>query len=175
MHKHLPITLLCTYVLLSVLLAAFQGIPLTYGSAEKYIAQATIQLARSNGFAKNALLLQTEKENTQALSDLQVALPLFVGEQTYLLQSRSSDLQNANGPYLALTTATQLFIEQRDPLQIAIILTNSRSYNVAMNSFLVLLQQHADDFNLRLVGIQEVVLVLSIFVFIAVQRRTRHA
>lgn len=169
MKKHgiIRLILLVTSTLLFLLLAASLFIPLSYGSTDQYISNATLQLARSNGFAKNALLLQygTKTDQAQAISDLQVALPLFESEQNILLlthdQNAQATLQAARGNYLAIVDAVSILISHGetsvDPTQVSIIGMNSRGYNTTMNSYLLILQNQANDFNTHLVVFQEII------------------
>lgn len=159
-------TLLIFYGLLVTLLILALLIPLSYGSAEAYIGQASLQLARSNALAKNALILEygPAESQAQAQSDLQVALPLFVGEENKILRNKNTGvqdiLQEAQSNYLALVVATTAIINHPaiDPRQVAIIVENSRAYNTIMNRYLDALAQQANDFNAHLVLFQEIIL-----------------
>lgn len=169
-YRLFRLTLLIASTLLSVILILALLVPLSYGSAESYIGEASLQLARSNGFAKNALILEhgPPADQAEALSDLQVSLPLFVDEQNKLQRNSNQGVQDmlsqAQGNYLALVTATTTIINQPspDPTQVVIIIDNSRAYNTVMNRYLMALEQQANDFNAHLVLFQESITVLLI-------------
>lgn len=178
MQKHIiPRILLFAISILFALLVLALLIPLSYGSAEAYIGQASLQLARSNGFAKNALILEfgPADKQTQALSDLQVALPLFVNEQAAIQRNSNTNVQaillQAQGNYLALVASVTELTSQAsvDPKQVAIVIDSSRAYNTAMNQYLSALQQQANDFNMHLVLFQEVITALIIVCFVWLQ------
>lgn len=168
--KNFRLIILVTSALLFILLGLFELVPLSYGSAEQYISQATMQSARSAAFAKNALLLQhdTAGQQLNALSDLQIALPLFEQEQATLLRDHDSGIQaallDARPSYLALDTAVKalLSLDQAriDLQEVEIIVLSSRTYNVAMSNLYVILQNQANDFNFHLVGTQGIVTAL---------------
>lgn len=163
-------------IALFVLLAVSQTVPLSYGSTGQYIYQASLQLARSNGFAKNVLVLQygMTDQQTQALSDMQVSLPLFVDEQNTLLRSNQQDtqtvLQQARSDYLALVVAVTTVINHTesliDPKQVAIIEANSRAFDIIMNQCLLILQNQANDWNVHLVLFQEIITALLAVCFV---------
>lgn len=164
-YNIIRLILLITGALLFLLLAGSLLAPRSYDSSEQY--QATLQLARSNGFAKNALLLEygSKADQAQAISDLQVSLPLFENEQNTLLRDQDQNAQTAllasRGNYLAVVAAVSVLIKHDDTpvdsAQVSIIVMNNRAYNIAMNSYLLILQNRANDFNTHLVIFQEVI------------------
>jgi hypothetical protein len=163
--------------ILSVILILALLVPLSYGSTNSYIGTASLQLARANGFAKNALILEygPVSRQAQALSDLQVALPLFEAEQMVILhnndQGQQDVLSQNQGNYLSLVTATSAITSEStiDPLQVAIIVDSSRVYNMGMNAYLMALESQANDFNLHLVLFQESIAVIVIILVVSLE------
>ena len=172
-----------TCVLLIAILIGFEAVPITAGSDAQYIYQASAQRARSQIFAKSAYVLKyrPDGERSQAISDLQVTLPLFEQEQTVLLANSAPDVQNIlqtiRPDYLALVTAVQSILAHpnaANAIEIDIVLSHERPYLLTSNSLLTLLQRHSDDRTSQLFYIKvfiEALLVTLIVLSIFTTRR----
>lgn len=134
----------CLFLLLIV--AGFQAIPLTISTAQ--ISQADLQRTRCEIIAKSALILayRPAAEHVQAISDLQVVLPLFQQEQTTLASYHSDTLQayllQAQPDYFAIVKAAQNILTNKDKpvvdmVQVNIILAHEQNYLHAMDELLI--------------------------------------
>ncbi len=162
-------------VLLIAILIGFEAIPITQESDTQYINQASLQRVRSQIFVKSVYVLRyrSDGERVQAISDLQVVLPLFQQEQSILLGNNAMDvqaaLQNEQPDYLALVTAVQTILAHpNDPnlLQIDIVLSHERSYLHGADSLVKILQQHADELVFQLFCIEVFIEVLIVIVLV---------
>src|SRR6266568_7308186 len=99
-------------ILLILVLIAFESI-LPLVDASSYMNQAGLQRTRSDVLALAMLTLEYRpvSEHAQAISNLQVTLPIFEAEQTLLDANQSSDeqllLQQMRGDYLAIVASAQ--------------------------------------------------------------------
>jgi len=160
--------LLIAEALLFLLLAAFIAFPLSYGSTSEYVGNASLQLSRCQRLAKNALIMQygTRDEKTQALSDMQVFLPLFSTEQDKLARNRDASAQSAlieaRPSHRAIVAAASAIIasDKVDARQVSIVVENSRKYNDAMHEYLLILEHQATDSTRKLIIVQEITLLL---------------
>jgi hypothetical protein len=175
-------------LVLSLLLIGFQSILVIQGSTALAIDNAGLQRSRSTAIAKNALILayRTDiKERVQAISDLQVIVPLFEQEQGVLNSYRPTDIQllmsSSRSDYLALDAALKSIILHQDrpidQIQVDIILAHTTSYNVAINQVVIAIQNHVDD-EVRMLFLIEVVIdalliILAIVLFVSVLRMTK--
>lgn len=140
----------CLFLLL--LIAGFQAIPLTVSNAQ--VIQADLQRTRCELIVKSVLILayRPTAEHTQAISDLQVVLPLFEQEQAILVSYHSDSIQTyllqAQPDYLAIIKATQNILAQKDKpvdmVQVNIILDHEQGYFHSMNELLIYGQQRLD-------------------------------
>jgi hypothetical protein len=170
-------------VLLIAILVGFEAVPITTGSDVQYINQAALQRVRSQVFAKSvyALKYHTDGERAQAISDLQVTLPLFEQEQAVLLSNSAPDVQMTvqatRSDYLALVTAIQSILTHpttSNSIEIDIVLSHERGYLTTSNTLITMLQKHADDRILQLFCIKafiEALVVILIILSIFVTRR----
>lgn len=164
-----------TNMFLVMLLVGFQVLPWFQGSDSQYITQAGLQRTRSQAFVSAALTLVSRPfaEKTQALSNLQVALPLFEQEQATLLANPMPTIQlfvtQARPDYLALVAAVHALlanpntINQVDPIQVNIIVAHASPFSVTITSIITALQQQIDARTANLFII-EVVIALLILV-----------
>jgi len=159
--------LLIAVSLLFLLLAAFIAFPLSYGSTTEYAGNASLQLSRCQRLAKDALIMQhgTQEEKTDALSDMQVLLPLFSAEQDRLARNRDSlaqaSLIEARPSHRAVVAAASAIVASgAEPVQVSILVSNSGEYNDAMHEYLLILEHQATDATRSLVIVQGVTLLL---------------
>lgn len=121
-----------------ILLTGFETLPLShYGT--NYLNNADTQRVRSQVLLKSALTLEYRpaSEHPQAISDMQVALPLFIQEQNILAQNPNVDIQQkvqaANPDYQAMIAAAQRIIttpsgKPVDPVQVDILIGHNRDF-----------------------------------------------
>jgi len=159
--------LLFAVSVLFMLLAAFVAVPLLYGSTTEYTGNASLQLSRCQRLAKDALIMQhgSKEEKTDALSDMQVLLPLFSAEQDRLARNRDTDAQaalvRARPAFRAIVAAASAIVaSDTEPVQISILVEHSGDYNDAMHEYLLVLEHQATDFTRSLVIAQGVTLLL---------------
>ena len=166
-----------------LLLAGFQSIPMLSASSAQTINQAGLQRTRVELIAKSALILanRPESEHIQALSDLQVVLPLFEQEQADLSHNPYGDvqvmLQSIRGSYLAIDTAARSILAHKDRVeieQIQIILSKNQDYRAGINQIVTALQVHADDqlhqlFSIEII-LDALLLILALFLLYVLDR-----
>ncbi len=174
-----------TGVLFLLLLMGFQAVPVAGCDETLYVEQASLQVIRSQVLARAALVLEyrSDVEKAQAMSDMQVTLPLFEQEQSFLLTSRALDvqllLQSARSDYLALIDAVQTILTHAnspvDPVQVNIVLAHNMLYSHTMGQLLTLLLRQASDQVWQLFIIEiiiEFILLAITGVFLVVINRT---
>lgn len=143
-------------IVLIILLIAFESL-LPLVDASSYLNQAGLQRTRSDVLALAMLTLEYRpaSEHAQAISNLQVTLPIFKSEQD-LLQANgnnSSDeqllLQQMKGDYLAIVAASQSVIDNPskpvDPTQVNIIMAHKDGYRSTMNLLQTVLIHHVEN------------------------------
>lgn len=175
-------------VFLLLIMLAFEAIPVVQPSAANAIYQAGLQGTRSQVITKDMLILETQTDQesrSQAISDLQVLLPLFEQEQSTLTSYRLTDvnvlMSNARSDYLALDAAVKATIANSnksvDKTQVDIVLAHNTSYLHTMNQVVVALQGHVDDENLHLFIIEAIIdgllILLSIIFFFVIKSITK--
>ena len=137
-------------LLLFLLLMSFQWFAYVDGSSTEAINQAGLQRVRGQALAKSALLIEyVPTLRVVALSDMQVALPLFEQEQNVLLQNQDRDIQSllldARPNYLALVAATKSIVANPEsvttPDQVAIILLANKPSAMTLNTIVVTMSQ----------------------------------
>jgi hypothetical protein len=156
------IVVFCIFLLL--FLAGFQSIWVLAGSASGIMIQTSVQRARAQAIAKDALILayRPESEHTQAVSELQNLLPRFeqtqkglvVGDASIQLPNRvPDDIQ----PYVAATqfdfaamdTAARKLLTPADghvdTIQVDIVLAHEHGYSTAMSAVVSAWQARIDS------------------------------
>lgn len=141
-------------MLLLLVLAGFAAVPVTGQSNSAALSQASVQPVRCAAMTANDLVLlyRPTTEHAQAISSLQVALPLFEQEQQTLLANPDTEvqwlLQQARPDYLAMVQAEQEIIAHPNDAQLAtqvtIVLAHERGYLLTMNQLVFTLQQQDD-------------------------------
>jgi hypothetical protein len=127
---------LIVFLLLFVLIG-LEIVPLGIGNDTAYLYQATIQGARCQTFAKSTFVLAYRPvlERTQALSDVQLVLPLFQQEQATLSKNTNasvhSQTQAARSEYQTMSRAAQALITNPekaiDPILVNTIVSHASS------------------------------------------------
>jgi hypothetical protein len=155
-------TLALTLFLLLALIG-FEILPITNGNDDLVVMQqANFQLARNEFIAKDALVLayRPATYHSQAISELQVQLPVFQQVQMGLLHGDSllglpaaSDgahnaLLAAQPDYLAIVAALKALVSHPDgapdPIYVDGIMQHEGLYVAAMYQVVTLLQQDAE-------------------------------
>ena len=142
-------------IVLLLLLAGFQALPLSHYEVN-YLNSAETQRVRSQILVKSALTLayRPAAEHSQAISDMQVVLPLFIQEQQALNANRSADVQQAvqlaRSDYSALVSSSQSIIAHADKpidrLQVDILVAHNHGFvNAETEVIAVLLNHEAAD------------------------------
>ncbi len=144
-----------TCLALLLLLTGFESLPLSHYATD-YLNGANIQCVRSQVLVKSALTLEYRPaaEHAQAISDMQVVLPLFIAEQDTLARNHNADLQQAvqfaHGDFLALVSAAQNIINQAksnakiDQTQVNILIMHNRGYLTAQNEIVAVIVAHEE-------------------------------
>lgn len=147
--------ILLSCIALLLLLAGFQALPLSHYEVN-YLNSAETQRVRSQIIVKSALTLayRPVAEHAQAISDMQVILPLFIQEQQTLDANRNADVQQAvqlaRSDYLALVSSAQSVITHAnkpiDHIQVDILVAHNRGFvNAETEVITVLLNHEAAD------------------------------
>lgn len=155
---------LVTMIVLLLLLAAFQAVWVTHGSATPLLTQVGLQRTRSQRIAKDVLILAyrpSSEEKTLALNELQATLPLFQQTQAGLQAGDDSlglpkrppqDVQfvliQSQLDYALFLNAAKMILahpQQVDSAQVQIVLDQERSYTQTMSNVVTLWSQHIDD------------------------------
>lgn len=149
---------LALMVVLLLLEAGFQAIPLFTSATQ--VAEASAQRTRCEVIAKSVLILayRPASEHVQAISDLQVVLPLFLQEQSVLASYRNETIQTyivqMQPNFLAIVKAAQNILARKDkPVdmdQVAIIVSHERDYVSTMSQLLTYGLQRLDSRTLQL-------------------------
>lgn len=170
-------------MLLILVLIAFESIlPLVDSSS--YMNQAGLQRTRSDILALAMLTLEYRPsvEHAQAISNLQVTLPIFEKEQNLLNSNNDSDeqllLQQMRGDYLAIVTSAQTVVDDPnkpvDPVQVNIMMAHKDAYRSTMNLLVNVLVSHAESLTWRIFLIETgigILLVGIIASFLAIYER----
>lgn len=149
----MPKTILRTAMLFCIamllLATGFEAIPLRWTFAE--FKQAEQQEVRAEIITKDVLILayRPASEHAQAISDLQVDLPLFEQEQVYLATIQDEQTQQyvllARPDFLAIDQAGRAALAQKSAsIEAEILLAHDRSYVYEMNDLLSYAQSHLD-------------------------------
>lgn len=175
MHR---IIFIARIVLLLLLIVIF--IPEAMSRPVAGLVNAELQQARCERIAKDALILQYRPaiEQPQAISELQVLLPVFQQEQVALTSYPDSQVQllvlQSNSDYLPMVDAVKSIIaNQGKPIranQVDIILLHEHSYEVAANQIVMLMQQDLTAQSTQIFGIAFGIILLSI-VLVVISRR----
>jgi hypothetical protein len=129
--------ILLTCVVLLLLLSGFESLPLGHYGTD-YLQSVEAQRTRSQIFTKDALILEygTAAEQPQAISDMQVSLPLFIQEQNVLINNPNSavrqKVEDAQPDYRAIVQATQAILAHPtkpvDPVQVDILVAHNGNF-----------------------------------------------
>lgn len=144
--------LICVLV---IVLMGLEVVPLEIEKEAAYLNQAGLQRLRCEIVTKSALVLayRPDGEKTAALSDLQIAVPLFQQEQATLLMNGhaavSRSAQQATSEYTIMSAAAQaLLIQERKAVSLATvstIITHASKCEAVMNSIVVVLQHQIEQ------------------------------
>lgn len=189
LRHHLIISIVAA-ILLLIILAGFQALPVFQDNSAEVVNDAGLQRTRCQIIAKSVYVLayRPKAEHAQAVSDLQTTLPLWQQEQENLTSSVTSDvlplLQDARSNYLAIAAATKAILAQPDqspdPIQIDIVANSNRDYTRTMNQVNILLVRQAEIRERGLLFFESlidlIVLSLAVVALVRVLRaRTREA
>lgn len=162
--KHAAFIIFPSTIVLLLLLAGFQALPLGSLSIDA-MRNVGLQQTRSQVIAKNALIIcyvSDQFTRTQAIGDLEVALPQFEAQQATMSNYRDPGLQSiisqSRADYLAIDVAAKMVLAQSsgvvDKDQMSIILVHSHSYSGTLSQVALALQQAATDALLRIFYIE---------------------
>ena len=162
-------------ILLILVLVAFESI-LPLVDASSYMNQAGLQRTRSDVLALSMLTLEYRpvSEHAQAISNLQVTLPIFEAEQTLLDSNQSSDeqllLQQVRGDYLAIVASAQTVVNAPDkpvdPVQVDIMQRHKDMYRSTMNLLVTVLVHHVENLTWTLFYIESGIEVLLLCIML---------
>jgi hypothetical protein len=143
-----------TIVLLMLLLVWFEIVPAQSERDAQSIVNAGFQRERSRLFVNSvyALCYRSHAEKAQAMSDLQITLPLFQDEQALLATNPDPAVQRlvqqARPDYLALVSAVHILIAHpNEPVnqdELAVVLFHDQRFFLPMDALTTVLQQHAE-------------------------------
>lgn len=145
-----------------VLLACSEVLPLGHYGTD-YLQSVESQRTRAQLFVKSALLIQygTVAERPQAISDIQVSLPLFIQEQNLLASNPNPDVaqkvSDAKPDYQAIVSATQTILAHStklvDPVQVAILVAHDHGFLLAETQVLTTISAnlHSAQFDVFLI------------------------
>lgn len=163
-------------IALLLLLSGFESLPLAhYGTT--YLQNADAQRVRSQVLVKSAFILayRPTAERPQAISDMQVTLPLFIQEQTLLTNNPNPDVQqsaiNTNADYAAIVSATQKILAQPitkpvDPVQVDILCAHNRDFLINETQTISIIQAHEQSEQFFLFMIEVILDLLLLFLAI---------
>lgn len=181
---------LCIFLLIA--LAVSEAIPITNGNNDSVIQQqASFQLARDEFLVKDifALAYRPATARAQAVSEIQIQLPIFQKTQTGLMNGDPSlslpanpsngvkaALLDAHPDYLAMVAAIQIILAHPDatpdPIQVSIVAGHERPYTAAMYTVVTLLQQEAQTrviqllvLKMTLIGLVIILVLLKYLLF----------
>lgn len=141
--------ILITCVALLLLLTGFETLPPGHYGTD-YLQNVEAQRTRSQIFTKSALLLEygTVADRPQAISDMQVSLPLFIQEQNLLANNPNpavhQKVSDTKPDYQALVQAVQAILAHPnrpvDPTQVAILVAHNGNFLLAETQVLTTIQ-----------------------------------
>lgn len=165
--------------LLLLLIVIF--IPLALSRPVAGLVSAELQQARCERIAKDAMILQyrTPDEQPQAISELQVLLPVFQQEQSAIQSYPDSQVQllvlQSNADFTPMVDAVKSILANQgkpvDPTQVDIILAHEHSYEVAANQIVMLMQQNLNTQGTQIFGMELAIILVSIGLTIVNWRR----
>lgn len=185
------LTALSVSIFLLIVLIGFELLPITMGNDDFVILQqANLQVVRVQLLAKNVLILEYRSElyHTQAVNELQTALPNFRATQSGLLNgdpvlglpdNPPDDVRNSlnavRPDYNAIVAAVDNILlhpnnNPPDLIQVNIVLQHERGYMTAMYQVASLLQSDAETRKIELLIIK-----ISLIGIIGVVAILRHA
>ena len=133
-----------------------------------YENQAGLQRTRATVLAQDMLALEYLPLSThaQALSSLEITLPLFIQEQTILQQDQAVDTKifivQSQADYLSIVAAVQATLKRPedpvDPIQVDIVSTKSVSYRSSINQAVTVIVSHSETSNIILFFVKTFVL-----------------
>ena len=126
-----------------ILLVGFETLPLHVDDDLALVAQSSTQGIISQRIAKDALLMQygTTAERIQAVSELEIMLPIFESRQAILandptIRQVQPLLLSAKADFVSIDTAAHMLLSHADrsadPVQVQIILLHEPSYLFSM-------------------------------------------
>jgi len=168
MSKFFTLLVISGFIALS-LLAVFEFFPL-FANYTAYNYQVALQLAREQAIETATIELSTQpNQHSNALSNLEVALPLFEQEQNILLQIKNTDdtvlVQESLPNYKAIDTAAKIILANPahiDSTQVTIILQKGQGYRTAINELGNLIVLHSEEAILMQL-ILKIGLILALF------------
>lgn len=141
-------------ILLMLLLLWFEAIPNQSERDAQSIVNAGFQRERSRLFVNSmyALRYRSRVEKAQAMSDLQITLPLFQQEQALLATNSDRDIQRlvqqARPDYLSLVSLVHFCVAHpNEPInqdELAAVLWHDQRFFLPMDTLTTVLQQHAE-------------------------------
>jgi hypothetical protein len=164
-------------VFLLLVLIGFELLPIMVGNDDFVILQqANLQVTRAQLLAKDVLVLEYRSDlyHTQAVNELQTALPNFRASQAGLLtgdhslglpgnppDSVRNSLNAARADYIAIVAAVDNILlhpnnNPPDPVQVNIVLQHERAYAIAMYQAATLLQSEAETKKIQLLAIKSI-------------------
>lgn len=157
-------------ILLIIMQIAFELL-LPFVDASSYLNQAGLQRTRSDVLALAMMTLEYRpvSERAQAISNLQVTLPLFESEQDLLNANASTSdeqllLQQMKGDYLAIVASAQSVVDVPskivDSIQVNIIMMHKDAYRSTMNLLQTVLVHHVENLTWTLFYIESGIGVL---------------
>lgn len=178
-----------TCIALLILLGLFQSVWELGGSASSIMVQCGLQRTRMQAITKDVLILayRPTADHAQAISELQIVLPLYEQTQRGLQMGDTALMLPAHVPetvqtlmiasqsdYLAIDTAAKKIIAHSDglvdPIQAQIILSHEHSYAVEMTQVNNAWQLQIDGAFLHIFliesGITSLVIILLLLLYV---------
>ena len=183
-------------ILLVLVLSGFLALPLD-NREFALVSQVGLQRTRAEVIVKDVMVLayRPESEHAQAISQLQLALPIWQQVQDALINGKGNRSLGipANAPgdvalqvaaaqpdYSAILVAAQTILTAAtnnnpvDPIQVDIVMQHERDYVLMMSQVSTLYQQHIDDFNVQIywirLGIALALLAIAVGFLVVVER-----
>lgn len=178
-----------TCIALLILLGLFQSVWVLGGSASSIMIQCGLQRTRMQAITKDVLILayRPTSDRAQAISELQIALPLWeqtqrglqMGDTVLQLPIQVPEIVQAlmtasQSDYLAIDTAARNIVAHTaspiDPIQLQIILSHEHSYAVEMTQVNNAWQLQIDGAFLHIFliesGITSLVIILLLLLYV---------
>lgn len=152
MSKFFTLLVISGFVALA-LICLFEFFPL-FANYTAYNYQVALQIAREQAIETAALELVHTQNQQQAISTLEVTLPVFEQEQATLTQIQNTDdkqlVQESMPNYKYVDTAARIILantQHVDPIQVAILLQHGQGYRLTINQLGLLIVSHSEEAN----------------------------